>query len=141
MEPVGVLVAWLLGGWSILEAPGSVDGILCGVAGIMGAISFAELLPNAMNWLRKGASYSGHAGGAYLPVSNQDVGGAGVSPGTGSNESLVGTSGGHGQYAVSNRWVRIRVVIWTVVGMVGGWFVLAMSDWVLDSLELGDGEE
>ncbi|ORY32693.1 hypothetical protein BCR33DRAFT_856421 [Rhizoclosmatium globosum] len=54
MEPLGVIIAWCLGGAEIISKPGRIEKMLAGVSGIMATIAFGELLPSAIEWIEKG---------------------------------------------------------------------------------------
>ncbi|KAJ3064483.1 hypothetical protein HDU98_012105 [Podochytrium sp. JEL0797] len=54
MEPLGVILAWSLGGAEVIAAPGRIEKMLMGVSGIMGAIAVGELMPSAVEWIEKG---------------------------------------------------------------------------------------
>ena len=100
MEPLGVLLSWVLGAWNIIQCPESVNRILCCVAGIMGAISFGELLPSSVEWLSKGFN----------------------SP--------------EGAQITRRKSIYIRVFLWTLLGIIGGFIVLAVSDWIVESFHI-----
>ncbi|KAJ3327701.1 hypothetical protein HDU76_011284 [Blyttiomyces sp. JEL0837] len=113
MEPLGVLIVYFSGGWYFIDVPGRVDRILCGVAGVMGFISLAELVPSAAFWMLRGRVVAG--------------------------EDLdVDEVRGRGKWGLGNKWVTVRIVVWTVLGAVGGWIVLGVADWILTSFGIGE---
>ncbi|KAJ3097755.1 hypothetical protein HDU97_004570 [Phlyctochytrium planicorne] len=85
MEPLGVVIAWILGLGKFLTDPSPpplpmdpthvpdrmdtvieqsaahthqrVSAVLCGVAGVMGCIAYGELMPGAREWIGKGIGF------------------------------------------------------------------------------------
>ncbi|KAI9329974.1 ZIP zinc transporter-domain-containing protein [Obelidium mucronatum] len=97
MEPLGVVLAWCLGGAEVIAKPGRIEKMLAGVSGIMAAIAYGELVPSAVEWIEKG--------GVVVDVKG------------------------------SRRQIHIRVGAWIIVGIVGGGFVMACADLVLQTLD------
>ncbi|TPX38652.1 hypothetical protein CcCBS67573_g10705 [Chytriomyces confervae] len=121
MEPLGVVIAWCLGGGNeLFTKPGRINKMLCGVSGIMVAIAFGELLPSAVEWIEKGGVVSFTSGGS---------GGGGVEEGSEGSGAVAANSR-------SKREVVIRVSAWTLVGVFGGWAVMSLSDFILNGFDL-----
>ncbi|KAJ3222429.1 hypothetical protein HDU78_011757, partial [Chytriomyces hyalinus] len=84
MEPLGVVIAWCLGGGNeLFTKPGRINKMLCGVSGIMIAIAFGELLPSAVEWIEKGGVVSFTSGGG---------GGGGVEEGSEGSGAVAANS-------------------------------------------------
>jgi hypothetical protein len=114
MEPIGVIFAYFCGGFILIKGPDRIQRMLCGVAGVMSAIAFGELLPNSVSWMKKGSQNGGD-----------------IDDFQESDDS--GVSGGK---RLNMRWIYVRVGIWCVFGIIFGWIVLTISDMVLNSLDL-----
>ncbi|KAI8611903.1 ZIP zinc transporter-domain-containing protein [Chytriomyces sp. MP71] len=106
MEPLGVIIAWSLGGAEVIAKPGRINKMLCAVSGIMGAIAAGELLPSAVEWIEKGGVV------------------------------VMGARDGVGKSSRGKGEVYVRVAAWTIVGVVGGWAVMASADMVLARFNL-----